>query len=103
MVLRVPNYRTPNAYFFLVFGAHAAGTLAAGIYLKNHWEEFKDADPAAGVVIEMPRSDIAHYRVVAKYGFPETDEIEALEGQLLGMLRFHSKGNKNRVRDPDAK
>ncbi|MFX1476294.1 MAG: hypothetical protein ACFFCO_12575 [Promethearchaeota archaeon] len=96
MILRVPNYRTAGAYFFLVFGAHAAGTLAAGIYLKNHWEEFKDADPAAGVVIEMPRSDIAHYRLVAKYGFPRRgDEIESPEGQPLGIPQFNPKDNKN--------
>lgn len=98
MILRVPNYRTPGAYFFLVFGAHAAGTLAAGIYLKNNWEDFKDADPAAGVLIEMPRSDIAHYRVVAKYGFSgEGEEIQSPEGEPLGISRFHPRDNRNQV------
>jgi hypothetical protein len=97
MILRVPNYRTTGAYFFLVFGAHAAGTLAAGIYLKNNWEEFRNADPEAGVIIEMPRADIAHYRVVAKYGFPK-GEVESPKGQALSMPRFSPKENKNITR-----
>ncbi len=98
MILRVPNYRTSGAYFFLVFGAHAAGTLAAGIYLKNNWEEFKDADPAAGVVIEMPRSDIAHYRVVVKYGFPASEKgVESPDGQPLSMPSFPPKENRNAI------
>ncbi len=71
MVLRVPNYRTPRAYFFLISGPHAEGTLAAAMFLKDHWEDFKDADDMAGVLLGMPRAEVDKREVVMRYGFPE--------------------------------
>lgn len=71
MVLRIPNYRTPEGYFFIVSGPHASGTLAAATYLRTHWLEFKNAQPTAGIILGMPRGDIKHVEVVLKYGFSD--------------------------------
>lgn len=69
VVLRVPKDEMPTSYFFIISGDHPMGTLAAATYLKKHWEDFKEANPTAGVLLQMPRSDIAHYLVVKKLGF----------------------------------
>ncbi len=82
MVLRVPNYRTLGGYFFMISGPHAEGTLAAAIYFRNHWQEFKDAEPIAGVLLKMPRRDIDNCRVEKKYGFPRVNQtpVHSCEG-----------------------
>jgi hypothetical protein len=70
LVLRLPNPLSPDASYFVVAGTHAIGTLAAATYMKNHWDEFQKAKSIAGVLLKMPRSDIAHHLVVKKFGFP---------------------------------
>ncbi len=69
LVLRLPNPTSPNASYFVIAGTHAMGTLAAATYLKNHWDEFQEAETIAGVLLKMPRSDIAHHLVAKKFGF----------------------------------
>jgi hypothetical protein len=84
MVLRVPNYRTLGGYFFMVSGPHAEGTLAAAIYFRNHWQEFKNAQPIAAVLLKMPRRDIAKWRVEKKFGFPEDPSIKGISCEEVG-------------------
>ncbi|MFX1297221.1 MAG: hypothetical protein ACFFD2_20505 [Promethearchaeota archaeon] len=72
MILRIPNYRSEEkmgGYFFIVSGPHAEGTLAASIYLKDNWEEFRKAQAIAGILLEMPRGDAKNFRVINKPGF----------------------------------
>ena len=67
MVLRVPN---GEGYYFHVSGARTYGTLAAAIYLRNHWEEFNNVEPTAGVLLELVKGDSHQHEVIERYGLP---------------------------------
>jgi len=69
VVMRLENPQCPFGYFFLVFGCHSAGTLAAARYLRRQWGVFKKARSNAVVVLRLPRGAPEMARVHRRYGF----------------------------------
>ena len=83
IVMRIQSRHAEDGYLFFVSGAHASGTLAAALYLKDNWQRFKHSEKVAGVLLEMTRGDHSDSKVVKEYGFKRRKRsIQSLESGL---------------------
>jgi hypothetical protein len=72
VIIRMSNPESEGNYFFVLCGAHAAGTFAAARYLKRNWSEFKSAEDAAVIVLGMPRGCYQLAQVERRHGFGDS-------------------------------
>ena len=78
-IVRMPNPVCPNNNFFLVFGAHAAGTLAAAHYLRKYWRYFLNSESHAAIILGMPRNDAELALVEGAIGVPALIKHQELQ------------------------